>query len=109
MAVAWLRQAGEEEGGSVLKSDKSLLLLSLALVLLVTSALADVQTFSLPWWTVDGGGGASSSASYSLSGSIGQPDAGVLTGGGYILGGGFWPGRVRQSQGKDLYLPLVSR
>jgi hypothetical protein len=92
-----------------MKPDKRRLLLGLALVLLVTSALADAQTFSLPWWTVDGGGSSSNSASYSLSGGIGQPDAGVLDSGGYILGGGFWPGRVRQSQGKDLYLPLVSR
>ena len=92
-----------------MKVDKRLLLLGLALVLLVTSALADAQVFSLSWWTVDGGGGTSTSASYSLSSSLGQPDAGVLDGGGYILGGGFWPGRVRQSPGKDLYLPLVSR
>lgn len=92
-----------------MKLDKRLLVLALALVLLVTSALAEAQTFSLPWWTVDGGGGTSTSASYSLRGGIGQPDAGVLTGGGYILGGGFWPGRVRQSPGKDIYLPLVSR
>ena len=92
-----------------MKQDKRLLLLGLALVLLATSALADAQSFNLTWWTVDSGGGASSSAQYTLSGSIGQPDAGVLDGGGYILGGGFWPGRVRQSQGQDLYLPLVSR
>ena len=92
-----------------MKVDKRLLLLGLALVLLVTSALADAQVFSLPWWTVDGGGGTSNSASYSLSGSLGQPDAGVLDGGCYILGGGFWPSKVKQSQGKDLYLPLVSR
>ena len=92
-----------------MKLEKRLLLLSLVLALLVTSALAGVPTFSLDWWTVDGGGGTSSSASYALSGGIGQPEAGVLTGGGYILGGGFWPGRVRQSQGNAIYLPLVSR
>ena len=92
-----------------MKLDKRLLLLGLALVLLATSALAEAQTFSLTWWTVDGGGGTSTSASYSLRGGIGQPDAGVLDGGVYILGGGFWPGRVKQNPGQDLYLPLVSR
>ena len=92
-----------------MKQDQRLLLLGLALALLATSALADAQSFNLTWWTVDGGGGTSTSASYSPSGSLGQPDAGVLTGGGYILGGGFWPGRVRQSPGNALHLPLVSR
>jgi hypothetical protein len=46
--------------------------------------------FSLPWWTVDSGGGTSQGDSYSLSGSIGQADAGSLAGGAYTLTGGFW-------------------
>lgn len=75
----------------------------------VTLALAAPQSFSLPWWTVDGGGGTSSSAHYSLSGSIGQPDAGVMTGSGYIQEGGFWPVRVRESEWNNIYLPLLSK
>ena len=46
--------------------------------------------FSIPWWTVDSGGGASQGGSYRLSGSAGQADAGVLAGGVYTLTGGFW-------------------
>ncbi|GAB4326267.1 MAG: hypothetical protein Kow0059_22650 [Candidatus Sumerlaeia bacterium] len=42
--------------------------------------------------TIDGGGGTSTAANYSVAGTIGQPDAGVLTGGGYTLVGGFWGG-----------------
>lgn len=47
---------------------------------------------SIPWYTVDGGGGTSTGGVYSLSGTIGQPDAGVLSGGTFTLTGGFWAG-----------------
>src|SRR5437763_10952286 len=48
------------------------------------------QSYSIDWFTIDGGGGTSSGGQYSLSGTIGQPDAGHLTGGTYTLEGGFW-------------------
>lgn len=57
--------------------------------LLANSALAD---YSIGWFTLDGGGGTSGGGSYSLSGTVGQPDAGTLTGGNYTLAGGFWGG-----------------
>jgi hypothetical protein len=44
----------------------------------------------LPWWTLDGGGGRSAAAGYQIEGTIGQPDAGRASGGGYALTGGFW-------------------
>ncbi len=47
---------------------------------------------SLDWYTVDGGGATSTGGSYTLRGTIGQPDFGWLTGGDYALAGGFWPG-----------------
>ena len=57
------------------------------------------------WYTIDGGGAMNSSGgSYSLSGSIGQPDAGTLNGGSYQLAGGFWGGA---SINYAMYLPLV--
>lgn len=46
--------------------------------------------YALDWWTVDGGGGASSVGGYTLGNSVGQPDAGSMSGGGFTLGGGFW-------------------
>ena len=48
--------------------------------------------YGIPWWTADSGGGQSSGGSYSLRGTVGQPDAAVVTagGGGYTLHGGFW-------------------
>ena len=47
--------------------------------------------YDLSWSTIDGGGGTSTGGPYSLSGTIGQPDAGgPMTGGAYSLIGGFW-------------------
>ena len=82
----------------------SILMLAALLILLTLSpSLAQAQSYSIPWWTVDGGGGTSTGGGYTLSGTIGQPDAGVMTGGGYSLTGGFW--------GLDMlhciYLPLI--
>jgi hypothetical protein len=48
------------------------------------------QSYTIDWYKVAGGGGTSTGGVYSVSGTIGQPDAGVLTGGNYSLVGGFW-------------------
>lgn len=48
------------------------------------------QSYDLSWNKIAGGGGTSSGGVYSLSGTIGQPDAGHLAGGNYTLDGGFW-------------------
>jgi hypothetical protein len=52
----------------------------------------------LSWNTIDGGGGISTGGALKLSGTIGQPDAGVMSGGGYEIGGGFWPGAAKTCQ-----------
>ena len=47
--------------------------------------------YTVDWFTIDGGGGTSTGGSFTLSGSVGQPDAGAaMTGGGFTLVGGFW-------------------
>jgi hypothetical protein len=48
--------------------------------------------YKIDWYTIDGGGGTSTGGVYSLSGTIGQPDAGRLAGGNFVLDGGFWGG-----------------
>jgi hypothetical protein len=50
--------------------------------------------FDLDWWTIDGGGEMwTTGGDFELSGTAGQPDAGVLmTGGDFELVGGFWAG-----------------
>jgi hypothetical protein len=46
---------------------------------------------AIDWHTIAGGGGTSTGATYQVSGTIGQPDAGsAMTGGQYSLTGGFW-------------------
>jgi hypothetical protein len=49
------------------------------------------QSYSINWYKIAGGGGTSTNGPYSLSGTIGQPDASLaMTGGNYSLTGGFW-------------------
>ena len=54
------------------------------------AASASAQNYSVDWFTIDGGGGTSTGGVFSVSGTIGQPDAGVMAGGNYSLVGGFW-------------------
>jgi hypothetical protein len=66
-----------------------------ALLALVCSAFlpgAAWAQYEISWYTIDGGGAMFTTAgAYELSGTIGQPDAGFLDGGGaYDLYGGFW-------------------
>ena len=56
------------------------------------AASAAAQNYKIDWYTIDGGGGTSSGGPYTLSGTIGQPDAGTLGGGSFVLDGGFWGG-----------------
>ena len=86
--------------------------LALGLVALVATVgilNAAPDAYEISWWTVDGGGGTLSEGAYSLSGTVGQPDAGqALSGNGYTLVGGFWYG-VAAPEWYDLYLPVVLR
>jgi hypothetical protein len=92
-----------------------IILIPIVLVLLIGISTANAQRtnepaapqsgYDLSWYTIDGGGAMNvTGGSYSLSGSIGQPDAGSLDGGLYRLNGGFWSGAAINY---NLYLPLV--
>jgi len=49
------------------------------------------QHYSIGWYKVSGGGGASSGGQFSVTGTIGQPDSSAaMTGGSFSLVGGFW-------------------
>jgi len=73
-------------------------------------AWASSASYDLTWWTVDGGGQTfSSGGGYQLGGTAGQPDAGLMTGVGYTLGGGFWRGGETAATPYRVYLPLVMR
>ena len=98
LAKVWsIRQAGQAS------------LTLAALLLLVSVALAQGD-YDISWFTVDGGGGNSIGGPYTLSGTTGQPDAGVLSGGTYAVTGGFWVGVAGPMPPTfTLYLPLVLR
>ena len=63
--------------------------LPLLLAALCASA-ALAADYSIDWLTIDGGGGTSTNGPYALTGTIGQPDAGAMSGGNFTLQGGFW-------------------
>jgi hypothetical protein len=63
--------------------------------------------YDLSWWTVDAGGATfSTGGPYTLGSTIGQPDAGLLTGAAYALAGGFWRAGAA---GHTIHLPLILR
>ncbi|MDB6108458.1 MAG: hypothetical protein JWR69_208 [Pedosphaera sp.] len=60
-------------------------------LILCFSTTAFAQNYSINWYKIAGGGGTSTGGVYSVSGTIGQHDAGgPMTGGNYSLTGGFW-------------------
>ena len=62
--------------------------------------LSFAQSYSIDWFKIAGGGGASTGGVYAVSGTIGQPDAsGAMSGGNYSLTGGFWSLYVVQTAG----------
>ena len=77
---------------------------------LVSSAFA--QSYSIDWFTIDGGGGgASTGGVFSVSGTIGQPDAGgPWTNGSYSASGGFWtlPVAVRTPEAPTLVIAAAA-
>lgn len=85
------------------------LLIIIALLTVASLVLAQTGGFQLPWYRVAGGGGTSDDGGrYALSGTIGQPEAGVLMeGSSFRLSGGYWGGSSSDRVPNELYLPLV--
>ncbi|MFH1746063.1 MAG: hypothetical protein ABIG44_03350 [Planctomycetota bacterium] len=63
-------------------------------VMLALAPAALTQDFAIDWYTIDSGGAMwTTGGDFELSGTIGQPDAGVvMTGDDFALTGGFWAG-----------------
>jgi len=58
---------------------------------LLIPTISFAQSYTIDWYKIAGGGGTSTGATYQVTGTIGQPDAGgAMTGGNYSLTGGFW-------------------
>jgi hypothetical protein len=85
-----------------------ILYLVVLLLGLTSPVLAETSaTYDLSWWTVDGGGSTGlTSGDYTLSGTIGQPDAGVLSNGDYDVAGGFWQSLLAKL---EVFLPLIKK
>lgn len=66
--------------------------ISVLLLFVVLAASTASAQYEISWYTIDGGGGRSSGGPYTLTGTIGQPDAAYSAGGNFELLGGFWPG-----------------
>jgi hypothetical protein len=65
--------------------------LTLGVYCLVFLAVSAPAQYAINWSTIDGGGGTSTGGVYSVSGTIGQPDAGpTMTNGQFSVTGGFW-------------------
>ncbi len=66
------------------------------------------DSYRIDWWRLDAGGIMRENAQgqYRLSGSFAQADAGVLTGSGFALHGGFWSVAMPS---EFVCLPLVLR
>ena len=66
------------------------------------ASFAEEPTFEINRFTIDGGGQMlSAGGGFELSGTIGQPDAGALSGGGLTLAGGFWFGQSPGDSNED--------
>ena len=82
---------------------KRLILLSAATISLTAAALGQ---YSVERFKVAGGGGTSTGGVFVVSGTIGQPDAGAMSGGNFSLLGGFWGAviPVQQAGGPTLFI-----
>lgn len=65
--------------------------LAVSLFVSCLAMMASAQSYTIDWYKVAGGGGTSTGGTYTVSGTIGQPDAsGAMSGGNYSITGGFW-------------------
>jgi hypothetical protein len=73
---------------------KTLVAIAMVGAALVFPRPLQAQNYSINWYTIGGGGGASSgtngATTYAITGTIGQPATATMSGGNYSVTGGFW-------------------
>src|SRR5688572_29417485 len=69
---------------------------------LLTLPLTCGSQFAIDWHSINGGGGTSTDGVFAISGTIGQPDAGAMSGAGFSIVGGFWSIEAVQMPGAPL-------
>ena len=82
--------------------------MGLSLLLCFISLPVNAQIYAIGWWTIAGGGGTSTGGVYQVRGTLGQPDAGVMTNSVFTLRGGFWGGAVAVQTPDAPYLSVTS-
>ena len=92
-----------QRGGAVLMA-LTILILSVSITHAQSGGVYEV-------WGNVGAGGTVSGGAYQIAATIGQPEAGQISGGDYTLGGGFWGGGVvvKAADKYKVYLPVVIR
>jgi hypothetical protein len=81
----------------------------LALFLAATGVALANGGIESPRWVLGGGASDSAAGGVTLRATLGQPVAGVVSGGDVILGQGFWLGGSLPAGRYHIYLPIVLR
>ena len=63
---------------------------TIAILMAAADTVARAQNYGVEWATVAGGGGTSTAGVYTVTGTIGQADAGRLNSSDFTIDGGFW-------------------
>lgn len=94
-------------------STKRNIVLTIALLAFLLAAATGLAVAAwdpdLGWRVVAGGGGHAASAGYQVDGTAGQEAAGLLAGGAYELGSGFWGGGELVRAHCGIHLPVIVR
>jgi hypothetical protein len=89
--TGFIRGQKDLEGSLAMKAQTLIGLALGALALAGSGPALHAQSYSIDWYKVAGGGGTSAGGGFSVSGTIGQHDAGnTMSGGVYSLTTGFW-------------------
>lgn len=95
-------------GARELTHSKTSRMLRFLCLLLAAFGLRVLAQYAIQWHTIDGGGGTSTGGLYAVTGTIGQPDAGAMSGGNFTLTGGFWAFAVAVQTPHAPYLTIVA-
>ncbi len=85
---------------------RTMILLTVAVLLLLTGAVLAQGTPSVDWWVIGGGGGHVENGNQALDGTIGQAVVGVVSNDPYELCSGFWCWAAVEYK---MYLPVIFR
>jgi hypothetical protein len=83
-----------------------ILLATLLAAVALLSGVRAAGQIAIDWSSVDAGGARSSGGAYAVEGTIGQADAGLLSGGRFTLTGGYWAVTLPRAR---IFVPVIVR